>query len=116
MPDPKQPVPTDGSSRPPKALTWIVAAFLGTFTELFADALRHFATDLKGGTVDFSFLAVLSIALCTAIIVVPIFLLSKASAHLTGERAERVIFIVCLLASAFLMPPLDWFAKLALGH
>ena len=116
MPEPEQQVQANGDPGPPRLLNWIVAAVLGTFTELLADALRQFAADVKGPMVHVDFQAVLLIVLGIAIIVVPIVLLSKASSILVDQRAERVVFIVSLLVSAFLMPPLSWFAKLASGH
>jgi hypothetical protein len=94
----------------------MVAAILGTYTELLTEILRKFGLDMRGQMVHWDVTTGFWVALLIAMITVPIYLLSKASEKLADRRAEKVIFIISLLISAFLMPPLDWFAKLASGH
>ena len=106
MPDKAQPVPTP-------VVDWIAAAILGSYTELLAAVLRKFGTDMRDPMVHWSLEAVLLVALMTAIIIVPIFLMSRASEKLVDRRTERIIFILSLLGSAFFMPPLSWFSHLA---
>ena len=109
-------VPTHPNRGPLPILNWIIAIILGIYTELFADALRQFAAGVRDSSFRLDLQAIFFIALGAAIDVVPIFLLTKASANLTSPRAERVLFVVSLLASAFFMPPLSLFADLALGR
>jgi hypothetical protein len=71
---------------------------------------------VRGPMVHFDLQAAFLIALGIAIIVAPIFLTSKAAENFIDRRFEKVIFIVSLLVSAFFMPLLSWFAKLASGH
>jgi len=92
---------------------WVVAAILGTFTALLTEILGKFGLDMRGPMVHWDVTAVFWVTLFTAMLIVPIYLLTKASEKLAGGRAGRVIFIVSLLITAFLMPPLDWFARLA---
>jgi uncharacterized membrane protein len=108
MPDKAQPVPTP-------VVDWIAAAILGSYTELLAAVLRKFGTDMRDPMVHWSLQAVLLVTLMTAMIIVPIFLMSRASEKLVDRRTERIIFILSLLGSAFFMPPLSWFAHLASG-
>jgi hypothetical protein len=77
------------------------------------EILRKFGLDIRSPMVHWEVTAVFWVTLFTAMLIVPIYLLTKASEKLADRRAERFIFIVSLLITAFLMPPLDWFAKLA---
>jgi uncharacterized membrane protein len=113
MPDKEHPLPTNDARSPVPVLDWIVAAILGSYTELLAEVLRKFGADMRDPMVHWSLQAVLLVALMTAMIIVPIFLMSRASEKLVDRRTERIIFILSLLLSAFLMPPLSWFAHLA---
>jgi hypothetical protein len=108
MPDKVQPVPTP-------VLDWIAAAILGSYTELLAAVLRMFGTDVRDPNVHLDLQAVFLVALMTAMIIVPIFVMSRASEKLVDRRTERIIFILSVLISAFFMPPLSWFAHLASG-
>ena len=115
MPDKEQPVPMNDARSPVPVLDWIAAAILGSYTGLLAEVLRKFGTDMRDPKVHWSPQAILLVALMTAIIIVPIFLMSRASEKLVDRRTERIIFILSLLISAFFMPPLSWFAHLASG-
>jgi hypothetical protein len=111
MPGTEQPVHTSSDPSPFRILDWVVAAILGTYTELLTEILRKFGLDMRGAHWDVT--AVFWVILFTTMLIVPIYLLTKASEKLADRRAERVIFIVSLLITAFFMPPLDWFARLA---
>lgn len=113
MPGTKSAVDTPPDPSPGRIIDWIVAAILGTYTELLTEILRKFGLDMRSPMVHWEITAVFWVTLFTAMLIVPIYLLTKASEKLADRRAERFIFIVSLLITAFLMPPLDWFAKLA---
>ena len=110
MPGTEQPVHTSPDPRPVRIFDWVVAAILGTYTELLTEILRKFGLDMRS---HWEVTTLFWATLLTTMLIVPIYLLTKASEKLADRRAERVIFIVSLLITAFLMPPLDWFAKLA---
>lgn len=112
----EQPVQTMPAPSPFQIVDWIVAAFLGSYVELLAEILRKFGHDMRSAMVHWDITAVFMVALMTTLIIVPIYLISKASEKLADRRAERVIFIISVFGSAFFMPPLEWFAKLASGH
>jgi hypothetical protein len=113
MPGTEQPIHTSPDPRTGHIFDWVVAAILGTYTELLTEILQKFGLDMRGPDVHLDVTAVFWVTLFTAMLIVPIYLLTKASEKLADRRAERVIFIVSLLITAFLMPPLDWFARLA---
>jgi hypothetical protein len=113
MPGTEQPVHTNPDPSPVRIFDWVVAAILGTYTALLTEILQKFGFDMRGSMVHWDVTAVFWVTLFTAMLIVPIYLLTKASEKLADRRAERVIFIVSLLITALLMPPLDWFAKLA---
>jgi hypothetical protein len=77
------------------------------------EILRKFGLDIRSPMVHWEVTAVFWVTLFATLLIVPIYLLTKASEKLADRRAERIIFVVSLLITAFLMPPLDWFAKLA---
>jgi uncharacterized membrane protein len=116
MTDSKQSADANVEVQLPRILNWIVAAVLGTYTELLTEILRKFGNDVKGPMMHWDLKAVFLISLFTAIIVVPIFLMSKASEKLADRKAQRIIFIIALLVSAYFLPPLSWFGKFASNH
>jgi hypothetical protein len=113
MPGTEQPVHTSLDPSPARIFDWVVAAILGTYTELLTEILRRFGLDMRSPMVHWEVTTVFWVTLFTAMLIVPIYLPTKASEKLANRRVERVIFIVSLLVTAFLMPPLDWFARLA---
>lgn len=113
MPAIEQSPQTGSNPNPVPILNWVVAVALGIYTELLAEILRQFGLDMRGPMVHWDVAAVFWVALLTGMIIAPGYLPSKASEKMTDRRAEHVIFIIALLITAFFMPPLPWFAKLA---
>jgi hypothetical protein len=113
MPTIEKSVQTSPNPNPVRILDWVVAVALGIYTELLTEILRQFGLEMRGPMVHWDVAAVFGVALLTGMIIVPVYLLSKTSEKLIDRRAERVIFIIALLVTAFFMPSLSWFAKLA---
>ncbi len=113
MPTIAQSVQTSSNPNPVRILDRVVAVVLGIYIELLTEILRQFGLDMRGPMVHWDVSAVFWVALLTGMIIVPVYLLSRASEKLTDKRAEQVIFIISLLITAFFMPSLSWFAKLA---
>jgi hypothetical protein len=113
MPTIEKSVQTSPNPNPVRILDWVAAVALGIYVEILTEILRQFGLEMRGPVVHWDVAADFWVALLTGMIIVPVYLLSKASEKLTDRRAERVIFIIALLVTAFSMPSLSWFAKLA---
>jgi|HubBroStandDraft_5_1064220.scaffolds.fasta_scaffold597789_1 hypothetical protein len=107
---------TQDNPEPAPALRWTAAMVLGTGTELLTQCLRDFGGAVRHGRVYFDLHAFFYLGLGILLIIVPLYLISKALEKLITDRGtERIIVILSLVVSAFFMPPLSWFAHLASG-
>jgi hypothetical protein len=92
MPATEQPVRTRTDGNRGQMFDWKVAAILGTYTDLLREILRKFELDTRGPMVQWVITAVFWVTLFTAMLIVPIYLLTKASEKTGGQKDGKGYF------------------------